>query len=214
MPVHITTKSQREHAQKHRGTFQIAKHITGHSPGRWVPLWGLWSQVTVALATATVLLQASNKMNKQQNLASNTPAWEFLLTTHQQPWSSSMLTPNSQHCNWKQLQVLSQVILVDSDQNYCVSHYGLNWTDSPYNWEPNQFLIYNRVGKTGSTGIMTASEWVTHFYSFATAFKCHNKIEDIDISPRAHRKFLVSNYCRVKLQFVSAVNSDIFCLLD
>lgn len=67
--------------------------------------------------------------------------------------------------------------------------------------------MYNRVGKMGSTGIMTASEWVTLFDSFATAFKCHNKIEDIDISPRAQRKFLVSNYHRVKLKIVSAVNS-------
>lgn len=162
-------------------------------------IW-LRSQVIAAVATATVLLQVSNKMNKWQNLASNASDWEFLLTTLQQPWSSSTVTPNSQHCNWKQLQVLSQLILVDSDQNYCMNHYGLNWIDRTYNWEPNQFLMYNIVDKMRSTGIMTASEWVTHFYSFVTAFKCHNKIEDIDISPRACRKFLVSNYCRVKLK--------------
>lgn len=47
---------------------------------------------------------------------------------------------------------------------------------------------------------MTTSEWVTQTYSFVTAFKCHNKIEDIDIFPRAYNKFLVSNYCRVKLK--------------
>lgn len=55
---------------------------------------------------------------------------------------------------------------------------------------------------------MTTSEWVTHMYSFVRAFKCHNKIEDIDIFPRAYRKFLVSNYCRVKLKMGRAVNSS------
>lgn len=68
--------------------------------------------------------------------------------------------------------------------------------------------MHNRVGKTGRTGIMTTSEWVTHMYSFVRAFKCHNKIEDIDIFPRAYRKFLVSNYCRVKLKMGRAVNSS------
>lgn len=162
---------------------------------------------TVASAAATVLLQQAAK-------------WTSGKPWHQTPQRGSscsphsgslevplVLAPNSQPCNWEQLQVLSQLILVDRDQNYCMSHYGLNWTDSTSNWEPNQFPVYNRVGKMGSAGIMTASEWVTHFGSFATAFKCHNKIEDIDISPRAHRKFLVSNYHRVKLKVVSAVNS-------
>lgn len=195
--------------------FQTAQDIAGHSPGRWVPLQGL-SQVTVALAAATVLLQAGNKMNKWQNLASTPPVWEFLLSTAWQPWSSSVLAPNSQHCDWEQLQVLSPLILAARDQNYCMKHCGLKWTDSTCDWEPNQFPTYNRVGKMGSAGIMTASEWVTHFCSFATAFKCHDKIGDIDIPPREHRKFLGSNYHRVKSKIVSAVNCTwlFFFLLD
>lgn len=72
----------------------VPGNTTHQGPSSWQvsapvrPIW-LWPQVIVASATATVLLQASSKMNKWQNLASNSPVWELLVTTLWQPWSSS-----------------------------------------------------------------------------------------------------------------------------
>jgi len=45
-------------------------------------------------------------------------------------------------------------------------------------------------------------------YSFVRVFKCRKKTEDIDIFPKAYRKFLVSSYCRVQLKMGRAVNSS------